>query len=356
MRKLVGLGALLCALAFSPHVHAAPYPTNAQDVGVCDPNAPSHCLAPKANGSIDVNASVSASVTGFRPTAYGTPLSVTTSSGAATLPAGAEVVATNTGATAAYCALGATATTSSQYIAPSGGWFGFAISGDTQLSCITASSTTTINTAGGSGLPTGTGGGGGSGGGGGAITAASGAYASGSIASGAVASGAVASGAYASGSVAAGAIVDLGTGSSPAANTVNANLKAINTTLGTPMQATGGTVSTTNLPSTADTSTGPAGANTIRVATATSSGAVVSFRQTATASAVVLPTNTLTNGLVCQSLSTNTGTIYLGPTGVTTGTGYALIAGQPISYGIANSNQLFMIGSNTTDVLNCTGN
>lgn len=60
---------------------------------------------------------------------------------------------------------------------------------------------------------------GGGGGGGGAITAASGAYASGSIS--------------------AGAEVDIGTGSSPAANTVNSNLKIINTTLGSPLQAGG---------------------------------------------------------------------------------------------------------------------
>jgi hypothetical protein len=69
--------------------------------------------------------------------------------------------------------------------------------------------------------------------------------ASGGIASGAIASGAVASGAYASGSIAAGAEVDIGTGGSPAANTVNARLATINTTLGTPMQASGGTVTVT---------------------------------------------------------------------------------------------------------------
>jgi hypothetical protein len=71
-----------------------------------------------------------------------------------------------------------------------------------------------------------------SGGGGGAVT----------MASGAVASGAYSSGALASGSVAAGAIVDLGTGGSPAANTVNARLATLNTTLNSPMQNSGGSV------------------------------------------------------------------------------------------------------------------
>lgn len=122
------------------------------------------------NGNLCAGVSVSASITGFRPTAYGTPIAVTTGGVTGTLPAGSEVVATNVGTTnGAYCQLGGTATTSSQYIAPNGGWFAFAISGDTQLTCITSTSTTTVNMAGGSGLPTGTGGGGG-GGSGGSVT------------------------------------------------------------------------------------------------------------------------------------------------------------------------------------------
>ncbi len=60
---------------------------------------------------------------------------------------------------------------------------------------------------------------GGGGGGGGAVTAAANSYAAGSLS--------------------LGAIVDLGTGSSPGANTVNGRLAAINTTLGTPFQANG---------------------------------------------------------------------------------------------------------------------
>lgn len=65
----------------------------------------------------------------------------------------------------------------------------------------------------------------GGGGGGGAITAASGSYASGALS--------------------AGAIVDLGTGGSPAANTVNSRLATINTTLGSPFQAGGSIANTT---------------------------------------------------------------------------------------------------------------
>jgi hypothetical protein len=143
-------------------------------------------------GKLCVNATVTASVTGFAPGAQGTPISVTTSGVTGTLPAGAVVVATNVGANGAYCALGASATTGAQYIAPSGGWFAFTVGASTQLTCITSTSTTTVNMIGGSGLPTGVGGAG-SAGGGGAVT---------------IASGGVASGAYAAGSIASGAAVD----------------------------------------------------------------------------------------------------------------------------------------------------
>lgn len=113
-------------------------------------------------GTQTLAASVATTVLAFRPAAYGTPITATTSGVSGTLPAGAEVVATNIGTTnVAYCALGASATASSQPITPNGGWFAFAIAGDTQLTCITATGTTTVNLAGGTGLPTGTGGGGG---------------------------------------------------------------------------------------------------------------------------------------------------------------------------------------------------
>lgn len=139
-------------------------PTNPQWA----PCSPSNQLA--------VSASVSASITGFNPTTTGTPIAVTTGGVTGTLPAGTVVVATNVGTTnGAYCKLGASATTSDQYIAPNGGWFQFTVAASTQLTCITSTSTTTVNMVGGSGLPTGTGGGGGGSGGGGAVTVANGA-------------------------------------------------------------------------------------------------------------------------------------------------------------------------------------
>lgn len=180
MKKFLIASALLLMACASQQASAGPPST------LC--NAGNSDCATITNSKLDVNAT--ASIAGFRPTSTGTPISVTTGGVTGTLPAGTEVVATNVGTTnTAYCKLGASATTSDQAITPNGGWFGFFISGDTQLTCITSTSTTTVNMVGGSGLPTGTGGGGGSGGG--AITAASGSYASGALASGSVASGAL---------------------------------------------------------------------------------------------------------------------------------------------------------------------
>lgn len=95
-------------------------------------------------------------VAGFHPTAFGTPITATTAGATGTLPAGLTVVVQNVGANGAYCQLGGSATTSAPYIAPDGGWFAFSPSSETQLTCVTAASTTTVNMVGGAGLPTGT--------------------------------------------------------------------------------------------------------------------------------------------------------------------------------------------------------
>jgi hypothetical protein len=136
---------------------------------------PPYTWAPCSSSNLlQTAASVSASITGFPGTTQttGTPISVTTGGVTGTLPAGAVVVAFNTGTTnTAYCKLGASATTSDAAISPNS-WFAFTVGSNTQLTCITSTSTTTVNMVGGSGLPTGAGGGGGSGG---AVTVANGA-------------------------------------------------------------------------------------------------------------------------------------------------------------------------------------
>ena len=95
------------------------------------------------------------------------------------------------------------------------------------------------------------------------------------------------------------------------------------------------------------------------LAAGTSTNGVTSFQQTATASAAALPSATFANGIVLTAPSTNTSTIYVGGSSVTASganAGYPLKAGQSISYGVANSNQIYMVGTNTTDVLVGTGN
>jgi hypothetical protein len=148
---------------------ATPRGVISQAVEVCNPNAPSQCLAPDAGGSLPI----SASVTGFAPAATGTPITATTGGVTGTLPAGAVVLVQNTGSTnVAYCKLGASATVDDIAIPPQS-TVAFTRGVATQLTCITSASTTVINMTGGSGLATGWGGGSSTGGGGGSNAAAS---------------------------------------------------------------------------------------------------------------------------------------------------------------------------------------
>lgn len=162
-RFLLGALAALCLVSqVAAQSSVLPYWINSSGVKV-----------PTGSGNpLPVTGTFSATLSGFAPATTGTPISVTTGGATGNLPAGAVVVATNVGTTnGAYCKLGASATTSDQYIAPNGGWFAFTVGANTQLTCITSSSTTTVNMVGGSGLPTGTGGGGGGSSGGGTSSA-----------------------------------------------------------------------------------------------------------------------------------------------------------------------------------------
>src|ERR1700730_10758383 len=119
------------------------------------------CAPVTSSAPLPVLATVSASVPGFPPVqTTGTPIAVTTSGVTGTLPGGTVVVATNVGTTnPAYCKLVELTTTSDQFIGPNGGQFPFTVGANTQLTCITGTSTTTVNMVGGSGLSTGSNGG-----------------------------------------------------------------------------------------------------------------------------------------------------------------------------------------------------
>ena len=100
---------------------------------------------------------------------------------------------------------------------------------------------------------------------------------------------------------------------------------------------------------------------TVGVTTSTSTNPVVSFQQTATTSAAAMPANILANGLIFNVWASNSGRICVGGPTVTLTTGFCMAPGQTVgitagSLGVANTNQIYMIGSNTTDVLQALGN
>ncbi len=93
-------------------------------------------------------------------------------------------------------------------------------------------------------------------------------------------------------------------------------------------------------------------------------GAPYTAQQKATASAVALPTSTTLNGVIVTASSSNTGSIMVGPSGVTatddgTGNGYKLLPGQSIGVACTNVNQIYIIGAASfaaTDFVYIAGN
>lgn len=195
-----------------------------------------------SKGALCISGTISASTTGFTPSATGTPISVTTGGVTGTLPTGTVVTAYNTGATNdAFCKLGASATTSDIDIPPKS-WFAFTVGAATQLTCITSTSTTTVNMVGGSGLPTGAGGGGGGSGSNASVSSTGAAVpGSGTLVAGGAAAGA---GNLTAATVKAGSTAAAATDTALVVQnaTEHTDLGTINTTLGTPMQNSGGSV------------------------------------------------------------------------------------------------------------------
>lgn len=83
---------------------------------------------------------------------------------------------------------------------------------------------------------------------------------------------------------------------------------------------------------------------------------IYSGQQTLTTSANPLPSKVLVNGVVVTTFPTNIGTVYVGPAGVTSLTGYPLSGGQSISYAVTNLSSIYVVGANTTDAVAFTGN
>ena len=86
----------------------------------------------------------------------------------------------------------------------------------------------------------------------------------------------------------------------------------------------------------------------------------VAIQQTASTTATQLASNTLTQGVSFYILSTNTGTICVGPTSsVTTSNGYCMSTANGISagsLGVNNTNLIYVIGTNNTDKIFFLGN
>lgn len=120
---------------------------------------------------LPVNAT--ASISGFTPNGNVASLSVTSSTGNVALPAGTVVSVTNTGSNTAFYKLtvGASTAATTDAALVAGATVGLTVGSNTYINAITASSTTTLRLAGGSGLVSGYGGGSSGGGAGGAVTA-----------------------------------------------------------------------------------------------------------------------------------------------------------------------------------------
>ena len=100
----------------------------------------------------------------------------------------------------------------------------------------------------------------------------------------------------------------------------------------------------------------PAGTNAIGTVLGPLPASPITGQQTLTTTAAALPANALQNGLIVTALAANSGTVYVGAPGVTTGSGYPLGAGQSMSFAVANASGIAIIGTNATDKVAFAGN
>lgn len=90
-------------------------------------------------------------------------------------------------------------------------------------------------------------------------------------------------------------------------------------------------------------------------------GTAYTAQQAVTASAVALPDYRLANGFVLTAATSNAGDVLVGSTSAVTtaidgsGTGYRLVPGQSISFGVTTPAALWIIGT-ASDVVYLAGN
>lgn len=93
----------------------------------------------------------------------------------------------------------------------------------------------------------------------------------------------------------------------------------------------------------------------VNLSSSTLPTSVVAGQQAVTASAAALASNALTRGFCVQALSTNSISVYLGPSGVTTSTGLELPAGASFCPAVSNSNEIYVIATATGATVTWSG-
>lgn len=87
-------------------------------------------------------------------------------------------------------------------------------------------------------------------------------------------------------------------------------------------------------------------ASGLPVPTVSDNPAVITSGQVATtATATALPAFAYTNGIVITASASNTAEVFVGPAGVTVGTGYPLQPGQSIAYGVTNGSAIYLVSA-----------
>ena len=164
--KRIFLGAPIALALAAPALAQTYLDTGGTAVPGFVPIAPGIGPIGTASHPIVVTGITSASFSGFTPTPAYAQLAVGATSARVALPAGTVVIVYNTGANAAFVALGnssVVATTSGDVIQPNS-WMAFTVGTAGYLAAIETAGATTLNISGGAGLPTGAGGGSGNGG------------------------------------------------------------------------------------------------------------------------------------------------------------------------------------------------
>jgi|SRR6185295_6893839 len=98
-------------------------------------------------------------------------------------------------------------------------------------------------------------------------------------------------------------------------------------------------------------SQGALSSTTDSVATSTVLVAPVTNQQTSNTSRVQLSASSTVpkSGIIVKALSTNTASVFVGDSTVTTALGYELTPGESVSFAPTNLTTLYVIGSNNTD-------